>query len=125
MTVVDRQKAAQALRVSEKDWQVWVIDVAKTYGWLVHHVRPARKADGSWSTPLQGDKGFPDLVLCHPKRGQFILVELKSDSGHLTPDQESWFYALAIAGCQAAVWRPADREYVLAFLSPGQAVATA
>lgn len=88
-----------------------VIELATTLGWLAHHTRPARTADG-WRTPLQGHKGFPDLVLV--RADAVILAELKSATGRLSPEQERWRALLldmdqAVAGghLRYRVWRPA------------------
>jgi hypothetical protein len=59
---------------TEAEFMAAVIDYAHLTGWLVHHCRPARGANG-WSTPIQGDAGFPDLVLA--RWGHLVLVELK------------------------------------------------
>jgi len=39
-----------------------IVQAAKLHGWMVAHFRPALTAKG-WRTPMQGDPGFPDLVL--------------------------------------------------------------
>jgi len=80
-----------------------VIDLAKLRGWQVHHARPGRTLKG-WRTPVQGDAGFPDLVLCRPP--QTIFVELKTDKGRLRRNQEVWLRLLRAAGQRAHVWRP-------------------
>jgi VRR-NUC domain len=77
-----------------------VIDLARVYDWRVAHFRPAQTAHG-WRTAMQGDKGFPDLTLAW--NGWVLFVELKSDDGRLTPDQEAWASAL---GDAFYLWRP-------------------
>lgn len=94
-----------AVRVPEAGLQRAVIDLAKLTGWLVHHTRPAQTKRG-WRTPIQGDVGFPDLVLV--KGHRVLFVELKSKRGRVTPDQEAWIMALALAGANIHVWRPVD-----------------
>lgn len=92
----------------EKDLQNAVIDLARLTGWMVHHTRPARTKDGGWVTPIQGDKGFPDLVLAHPERG-VLFVELKSAKGRLSDDQIRWGECLVSGGVESSfVWRPCD-----------------
>ena len=90
--------------MSEADLQAAIIDTATLLGLLVHHDRPARTADGSWRTHIQGDRGFPDLVICG--HGGTAYVELKSDRGRLTPDQQQWIATLTDAGATVYVWRP-------------------
>ncbi len=98
------------IEMTEAVLQTRVIDLARTFGWLVNHARPARKLDGSWSTPIQGDKGFPDLVLVRPPFTMF--VELKSEKGKLTPEQTVWLEALEKCGHDARVWRPSDMREI-------------
>jgi hypothetical protein len=73
--------------VTEADLTRTVLDAARTFGWSVTHFRPARTNRG-WRTPLQGDAGFPDLVLA--RQGRVLAVELKTATGRLRPDQELW-----------------------------------
>ena len=95
--------------MTEADFQRAVIELAQLCGWRVAHFRPAMRKDGSYRTPVAADgKGWPDLVLCHPRRGLCLFRELKTDRGELSDDQALWLLTLAKAGCDAAVWRPAD-----------------
>lgn len=95
------------------------IDLAHVYGWKVAHFRPAMTSKG-WRTPVGADgKGFPDLVLCKPgpseihgrwkfsEPSDLLFVELKSDAGKVTPEQEEWIDALEYHA-ETRVWRPAD-----------------
>lgn len=79
--------------LSEAEFQKQVIDLAKLYGWRIMHARPARTAKG-WRTPLQGHKGFPDLVLA--RVGYTIIAELKTDKAWLDPEQREWLIDLGI-----------------------------
>jgi len=73
--------------------QAKVIHIAKMNGFRVHHSRAVQQANGKWLTAIQGDAGFVDLVLAHPARG-VLFVELKSDTGKLSPGQVAWRNAL-------------------------------
>ena len=92
-----------APNMTEDELQRCVIDCAKLFGWLVHHTRPARSAKG-WRTPVQGDAGFPDLVLV--RAGRVLFVELKSARGSVRPNQVRWRDALPDE--RYRLWRPAD-----------------
>lgn len=113
---------ARRLAQDEKEipFQTKIVKFAREHGWKVHHTRPARKADGSWSTPIQGDKGFPDLVLL--KRAtdgstKAIAVELKSQRGATTPEQDEWLDLFrGIPSVHVAVWRPLDSDEIWALL---------
>lgn len=108
--------------MNEAELQSQIIELARIYGWRVAHHRPARTERG-WRTPVQGDRGSPDLLLANRKRGQVLFAELKADSGRPTADQELWLEALRAAAERAVhvaraapfrspllveLWRPAD-----------------
>lgn len=68
-------------------------------GWLVAHVRDARR---------QRLTGLPDVIAVHPTRRRLLALELKTRRGRVTPEQQAWLDALAAAGVEARVVRPAD-----------------
>lgn len=121
---------------SEADLQRQIIDLAQLTGWLVHHTRPSqggpcpkcngRKYTGTsycprckgsglgYRTHIQGNPGFPDLVLAHPHHG-LLLVELKSETGRTRPAQHQWANTLQTAETNGhtpprtyRLWRPSD-----------------
>ncbi len=73
--------------ISEEDFQNSVIELAQRCGWKVHAERKARTEKG-WCTPIQGDAGFPDLVLS--RGGIVIFAECKSEKGKLSVEQKAW-----------------------------------
>src|SRR5262249_16551074 len=104
--------------MDERDLQNTICDpergIAKLYGWLVMHQRPARTAKG-WRTAIQGDAGFPDLVLVRPGRllrarpPRLLFVELKAKRGRLTDGQRQWMEALVqIPFVEVLTWTPDD-----------------
>ena len=103
-----RRPSASPLIVNEKALQQQVVDLARMRGWLVAHFRPALDQHGRWRTPLQGDTGFPDLVLVRSPR--VIFAELKSDRGRATPAQREWLDRLSQCDIapETGVWRPRD-----------------
>jgi len=100
-------------KMSESDFKDILISVAKRYGWLVHHDLPAQNSRGRWATHVQGDAGFPDLLLIHPNSGKLFAIELKSEKGKLTPGQKRWLLAFEKSGIYNAVLKPSDMEYAL------------
>lgn len=93
--------------MNEAQLQSVVIDLARLRRWRIHHSRPAIRQSGSWSTPLTGHKGLPDLILLRPPR--LLFVELKVARGKLSPGQVQWAAGLqAIEGIEFYLWRPAD-----------------
>jgi hypothetical protein len=108
--------------MNETEFQGAVLDLAKLFGWRVAHFRPARTEQG-WRTAVAADgKGFPDLVLIHPKYG-VLFRELKTDTTQLSADQEAWRDSLLDAGADWDIWRPRDMPLIKALLSFGRAAA--
>ena len=93
--------------ISEKRWLDDVVEIAQLFGWSAYHTFDSRR-----SAP-----GFPDLILCRPPR--LLAVELKSERGRITPTQQAWLNDLdQCTEIRTHVWRPADRDQVLAELCP-------
>lgn len=101
----------------EQAFQNQVVQLAHTFGWLVQHTRAAKQGD-RWLTPIQGDAGFPDLVLVHYRRG-IIFAELKSDTGALSDAQYQWGRTIKEAGGEWKLWRPKDLDEIQRRLSAG------
>jgi VRR-NUC domain-containing protein len=93
---------------TERQFQKAVIDLAKACGWMVMHSRPARvkvRGKETWRTPLQGDAGFPDLVLARDAE-ELLLVELKRTGQKRREDQLTW--AEEIPRENYRLWWPFD-----------------
>lgn len=89
---------------TEKQCQATIVEAAKTLGYLVHHTRPAQSRHG-WRTPVQGDVGFPDLVIAG--HGKVFVVELKRKPNRVDVRQQTWIDTLGDAGIHATVvWVP-------------------
>jgi hypothetical protein len=100
--------------VTEREWQGQVTELADLCGWGWAHWRAARTVHG-WRTPVSGPlgEGFPDLILCRQRDERFLLVELKSDGGRLSPHQVAVHATLRAAGLEVRVWRPRDWDQVV------------
>lgn len=96
---------------SERLFQAKVIQIAKMNGWLVFHARRSQGVDGKWYTAVQGDVGFPDLVMAHKTRG-VIYAELKAPRGRVDQTQKRWIETLDLAGAEAYIWYPKDLETI-------------
>lgn len=114
---------AERLAWSEKEFQAEVIRLAHDNGWLVHHAMPAMNRRGKWATHVQGDSGFPDLVMV---RGILVFAELKSAKGRVSEAQNLWLDRLSavkrgarrfatpgrsesfISPVRVHLWRPSD-----------------
>lgn len=103
--------------MTEREFQDQYLQLARACGWQrICHFRPARTMKG-WRTPIQGDKGFPDTVICGQFKipllsrepiGKLIFAELKVEQGELTVPQHVWIDLLRAAGQEVYVWRPSD-----------------
>ena len=93
-----------------------VIEIAQRYGWFVHHDLPAMNKRGKWATHIQGDSGFPDLVLVNPK-GVLVFAELKTEIGVVRKTQEAWLDRLEQSGAIVQVWRPNQLPVIIRFLA--------
>lgn len=82
--------------MTEAALQSAVVGVCRLFGIAWYHTFNSRR-----STP-----GWPDLALCGGSG--FILRELKTEKGRLTPEQAQWGVALRSVGQNWDVWRPAD-----------------
>ncbi len=103
--------------MTEADFQAEVIDVARCHGWMVMHQRPAQIRTGRWITAVQGDAGFPDLVLARPVAGELIFAELKKQGGRVSALQKTWIRTLAATGAETYVWYPSDMLDIITRLS--------
>lgn len=91
--------------ISETELLANILELAELTGWYAHHDRPALMADGSYRTAIQGNEGFPDLVLA--KDGRVLFWELKDDKGKPTPAQEIWLEML-----NGEIMRPRDWDRI-------------
>lgn len=82
-----------SLKATEAQWQDAIVEAAKATGWLVHAERAAQTGQG-WRTAIQGHKGFPDLVMVHPRRARVLFIELKRKPNKATKEQLDWLAAL-------------------------------
>lgn len=79
-----------APRTGEGSFQERCEEVARRYGWLVHHNADSRRADA----------GLPDLVMVSPVQpdGTTVLglLELKAEGGKPSDIQQLWLERLAL-----------------------------
>ena len=94
------------LPITEYQFAESVMALAQYRGWRVVHFRPALTKKG-WRTAMQGDRGFPDLVLA--RGGAVLIVELKTNDGRYGIGQPEWAEEL---GGVYRLWRPRDMEAI-------------
>ena len=78
----------------------------ETVGWAVWHDTDSRR----------NLAGLPDLELV---RDRLVKAELKRQTGNPTPGQEGYLLALARAGVETYLWRPADWAEIVGVLKRG------
>ena len=105
--------------LTEAEWLRSVGDALDLTGWAWIHHRPARRAQGKWTTATQGNsaKGFPDVVAVRPPR--VLWLELKTERGRVSVEQNSWLDLLRASGQEAHVLRmPRDWSSFTALIAP-------
>ena len=101
--------------VTEKQFMEAVLDAARSFAWMAYHTFDSRRSTA----------GFPDLILCKPPN-PVLCVELKTEKGSVTIDQQRWLSALSeCIDIQSRVWRPSDLPEIVRVLSDGRASVTA
>ena len=100
--------------MSEAKLQALVRRFARLTGWeYQYHTYDSRRSD----------EGFPDLVL--GRESVILFVELKTQKGKLSPEQEWWqsFLVRMEDASRGAIryrcWRPADFDLMVATLAEG------
>ncbi len=87
-------KALRLPKISEREFQSQVRQLATIFGWRVYHTFDSRHSD----------KGFPDLVCV--RRNRVVFMELKTEDGKVKPEQQQWRQLLGAVG--------GNVEYILA-----------
>ncbi len=99
--------AAKLPPETEAGFQRCVLAYARMCGWRCAHFRASLNQRGQWQTAAAGDgAGFPDWIFLRGDR--MLVVELKTDTGKLAPEQRAWLDAFTAAGVTAVIWRPRD-----------------
>ena len=96
----------EAVKITEKMFTQQVTELAKVMGYKVFH---------PWLS-IHSEKGYPDLTIWKP--GRFILAELKTDTGKLSPSQIEKLESLKECGLvEVYTWKPADWERIVEVLN--------
>ena len=94
-----------APRQTERQWQTTVVAYAALRGFRAYHTHLS----------IRSQPGWPDLVLI--KRPRVLFVELKSDTGRVTAEQQWWLDELLGCGQEVHVWRPSMWDEVVEVLA--------
>ena len=102
--------------MTEREFTDELLKWAKAYGWRRFHARTSgRMSNGRAIPTVQGESGFPDLVLVRPPR--LIFAELKVGKNRLSDAQVAWWSDLVATSTEVYEWRPADWSRILVVLS--------
>ena len=96
---------AAVLAMTEAELRQAVVDLAHFLGWRVFSLPIAKTR-----RPVKDAVGYPDLTLARDKR--VVWIELKTDRGVLSPDQQAWMRDLPVM----LVIRPGDIPSLAAVL---------
>lgn len=101
---VDTPAYNPLLPMLEGDWLVAVGEALDWLGWSWIHHRPGRTGSG-WVTATQGNAaaGEPDILAIRVPR--VLWLELKTDKGRVSPEQEDWLARLKDSGQEAHLIR--------------------
>lgn len=91
--------------ITEKEWSTQVEGLARRLGFDGYHTFRSQRSPAGW----------PDWAFF--KKNRFLLVELKAETGVLTPKQETVLGQLRDSGVEVYVWRPSDLQQVATVLS--------
>ncbi len=97
------------LKETEADLGSWVEDILHQFGFRVAHFRPAKTEKG-WKTAVSCDgQGFYDYFAIKPPR--LMLVEIKSETGVIAPEQRVWLdLGTGLEIVETYLVRPSDRD---------------
>lgn len=109
-------KRRRPARPTEAECQTKIINVARRTGWLAHAERTSITQSGRYATAIQGDAGFPDLVLVHPRHRILVIVELKRHPNTVEPAQHIWINALGSHIPTRVWWVPEQLREIEAWL---------
>ena len=78
-------------RLSESEFQGWVIDTARALGWRVWHApTPMRPVGAGRFVPDHRGAGLPDLFMLRADPARLIMAELKGADGRLSDGQREF-----------------------------------
>lgn len=89
-----------ARRESEAEFQGAVVNLARTWHWLVYHTFDSRHSEA----------GFLDLTCV--RAPELLIVELKTEKGRVSDAQQNWIDQLVGCGVEVHVWRPSDWPFI-------------
>lgn len=94
------------IELTEEAYMQNIIDAARKLGYLVYHTHDSRRSAA----------GFPDL--CLARRARVLFIEVKSEKGIISPEQQLWLDTLAqCEGLEVYASKPSEWEDTLEILT--------
>lgn len=90
--------------LTEKNFSRQIYDLVRTLGYRRYHTFRSSKSPA----------GFPDEVLV---RERVVFLEVKRQTGRLSPPQREWITALLNGGAEVYVVRPDDLQWLAIVLA--------
>ena len=90
----------RAPRMTEKMFQGRVIQALRVLGYTYYHT----------FNSIRSVKGFPDLIALHPGKKRILAIEVKTETGKVTPEQNEWLSSFAKCGVETWLLRPSQFE---------------
>lgn len=88
--------------VTERQFQADVRALLALHGYRVHVVHDSRRSPEGW----------PDVTALH-MNGDILALELKTETGRVTPAQIEWLALLNGCGVEARVLRPSEVGWLI------------
>lgn len=107
MSDLARVSVVRDKNMTERQWQGNVEDLLRLYGWRWYHTHDSRRSN----------PGYPDLTCVHALARRVLFLELKTEKGRATAEQNAWINDLRAAGQAAHIVRPRDLDLVHSLLN--------
>jgi len=82
--------------MTERLFQGRVQQALRVLGYQSYHTYDSRRST----------KGFPDLIALHPGKRRVLAIEVKTETGKVTPEQNEWLNSFAKCGVETWLLRP-------------------
>ena len=99
-----RNQGREAFKISEKNFEQLVKELARVNNWLYYHTYRS----------THSTTGFPDCVFV--RGNDLLFAELKTEKGKVSPFQQQWLDTLANTQIPVYIWRPSDYEEICELL---------
>ena len=87
-----------SIRMTENMFQGRVQQALRVLGYQSYHTFDSRRST----------KGFPDLIALHPGKKRILAIEVKTETGKVTPEQLNWLAGFKLCGVETWLLRPSQ-----------------